>query len=205
MRAESTTSGPNVATPYVRPTGIAAPQSTSRQLEWIALLVALIAVFSMWYYVHNVLIPYQQADAVRTAQPRGNQSDLYPAWLASRELLVHGRDPYSLEVTLDIQRGYWGRTLDRPSDPKDQARFAYPLYVAFLLAPAVLGSFHTVPALLVATLLAGLAAALVRGQCCAHRVCAIGDIVYARVIWVFSYNPPQSRSSEYVKARAKSA
>ena len=40
-------------------------------------------------------------------------------------------------VTRQIQRGYYGRELDarRPDDPKDEQRFAYPVYVVFLLAP----------------------------------------------------------------------
>ncbi len=49
------------------------------------------------------------------------------------------QDPYSDEVTREIQLGYYGRVLDptRPDDPKDEQRFAYPVYVAFLLAPTV--------------------------------------------------------------------
>lgn len=91
----------------------------------------------MWFYVQGVLIPYQQADAVRFGRPRGNLSDLYPRWLGARELLLHNRDPYSRQVTREIQVGYYGRELDpaRRYDPKDQQGFAYPVYVAFLLAP----------------------------------------------------------------------
>ena len=91
----------------------------------------------MWFYVQGVLIPYQQADALRYSRPRGNLSDLYPRWLGARELLLYGRDPYSRQVTREIQAGYYGRELDpsRPHDPRDQQGFAYPVYVAFLLAP----------------------------------------------------------------------
>lgn len=94
---------------------------------------------SMWFYVQRVLIPYQQADAARHDRPRGNLSDLYPRWLGARELLLHHRDPYSAEMTREIQNGYYGRELDpsRPNDPKDQQAFAYPVYVAFLLAPTI--------------------------------------------------------------------
>lgn len=94
---------------------------------------------SMWFYVQRVLIPYQQTDAARHDRPRGNLSDLYPRWLGARELLLHHRDPYSPEVTREIQAGYYGRPLDpsRPNDPKDQQGFAYPAYVVFLLAPTV--------------------------------------------------------------------
>ncbi len=71
--------------------------------------------------------------------PRGNLSDLYPRWLGARELLQSGRNPYSAEVTREIQQGYYGRPIDpgRPDDPKDQQGFAYPVYVVFLLAPTI--------------------------------------------------------------------
>jgi hypothetical protein len=102
-------------------------------------LAALVAAASMWLFADRVLIPYQVADAAVHDRPRGNLSDLYPRWLGARELLLQGRDPYSREVTAEIQAGYYGRALDpnRPEDPKDQQGFAYPLYVVFLLGPLV--------------------------------------------------------------------
>lgn len=147
MRVDSRSSGSGLVESAER-TVASGPEHAHAQAlqktDFLGFLLAILAAFSMWYYVHGVLIPCQQADAARTGQPRGNQSDLYPAWLATHEFLLHGRNPYSAEVTRDIQRGYWGRTLDRPHDPKDQARFAYPLYVIFLLAPVAIGSFHAV-------------------------------------------------------------
>ncbi len=93
----------------------------------------------MWFYVQHILIPYQQADALARSRPRGNLSDLYPRWLGARELLLHHRDPYSPQVTREIQEGYYGRALDpnRPNDPIDQQGFAYPVYVVFVLAPTL--------------------------------------------------------------------
>jgi hypothetical protein len=63
-------------------------------------------------------------------------------------LLLDHRDPYSPEVTREIQAGYYGRPLDpaRPHDPKDEQRFAYPVYVVFLLAPTVNLQFSAVQA-----------------------------------------------------------
>ncbi|HXR15627.1 MAG TPA: glycosyltransferase 87 family protein [Terriglobales bacterium] len=89
--------------------------------------------------MQHILIPHQQAEAALHGTPRGNLSDLYPRWLGARELLLHGRDPYSPEITREIQIGYYGRPLDpaSPSDPKDQQGFAYPAYVVFLLAPTI--------------------------------------------------------------------
>jgi hypothetical protein len=102
-------------------------------------VVALLCAASIWFYVNRVLVPYQRADAAAHDRPRGNLSDLYPRWLGARELLLHHRNPYSREITREIQAGYYGRELDaaRPGDPKDQQGFVYPVYVAFLLAPTV--------------------------------------------------------------------
>ncbi len=100
----------------------------------------------MWLYMQRIVIPHQVAEAAIHGRPRGNLSDLYPRWLGARELLLRGRDPYSAEVTREIQAGYYGRPLDasRPEDPRDEQRFAYPVYVVFLLAPTVGLPFETV-------------------------------------------------------------
>lgn len=105
----------------------------------VRLLAAVIFAGSMWFYVQHVLIPHQKADAAAHGIPRGNLSDLYPRWLGARELLLHHRDPYSPEITREIQAGYYGRPLDhaRPFDPTDEQGFAYPVYVVFLLAPTI--------------------------------------------------------------------
>ncbi len=102
-------------------------------------LAALLCAAGMWTYADRVLIPYQKADAAAHDRPRGNLSDLYPRWVGAKELLLHGRDPYSAEVSREIQAGYYGRPLDpsRPDDPKDEQGFAYPVYVVFLLAPTI--------------------------------------------------------------------
>lgn len=109
-----------------------------RNPVWLVLAAILCAV-GTWTYAERVLIAYQVSDAAAHDRPRGNLSDLYPRWLGARELLLHGRDPYSAEVTSEIQAGYYGRPLDasRPDDPHDKAGFAYPVYVAFFLAPTV--------------------------------------------------------------------
>jgi hypothetical protein len=109
-------------------------------------VLALAAAASMWFYFDRVLVGHQIADAIATGRPRGNLSDLYPRWLGARELLLHRRNPYSREVTLEIQEGYYGRRLDpaRPNDSKDQQGFAYPAYVVFLLAPLIGFPFHLV-------------------------------------------------------------
>jgi len=115
----------------------------------IGLVLASLLAAAMWCYADFILVPYQIADTARSGQPRGNLSDLYPRWLGARELLLRHRDPYSAEITREIQAGYYGRPLDstRPHEPKDQQGFAYPVYVVFLLAPGVWLPFATVQAL----------------------------------------------------------
>lgn len=105
----------------------------------IFLVVGLLASASTWFYADRILKAQQVAEAELHDIPRGNLSDLYPRWLGARELLKHRRNPYSAEITREIQQGYYGRPLDasRPNDPKDQQGFAYPVYVVFLLAPSV--------------------------------------------------------------------
>ena len=113
----------------------------------------------MWLYVDRVLIAHQWADAAVRGIPRENLSDLYPSWLASRELLLYHRDPYTREITREIQAGYYGRPIDpaSPNDPTNQQAFAYPVYVAFLLAPTIRLPFSEVQVIF-RWLLAGLTA-----------------------------------------------
>ncbi len=133
-------------------------REVSRTKAWY-LLAAILCAASMWTYVQIVLIPHQRAEAARLSRPEGNLSDLYPRWYGARVLLREGRDPYSPAVTREIQRGYYGGELEQEPSPsssaasaatsqsptgehwsdhvKDEQAFAYPIYVAFLLAPVV--------------------------------------------------------------------
>lgn len=113
-------------------------QAVIRNPLWIV-LAAILGAAGVWGYAQRVLIPLQVSEATAHSRPRGNLSDLYPRWLGARELLLRGRDPYSAEITREIQTGYYGRPLDmaRADDPRDQAGFAYPVYVVFFLAPTV--------------------------------------------------------------------
>ena len=106
-------------------------------------LAALCCAAGVWLYANRVLIAYQISDAAAHGRPRGNLSDLYLHWVGARELLLNGRDPYGPDVTREIQQGYYGRPLDRTGDPRDQ-RFAYPVYVAFCLAPTIHLPFEVV-------------------------------------------------------------
>jgi hypothetical protein len=143
--------------------GIVNGSRTAKRPPFVFVLVlAVVASASTWFYMDRILRAQQVADAAALGTPRGNLSDLYPRWLGARELLRYGRNPYSPEVTREIQEGYYGRPLDpeRTGDPKDQQGFAYPAYVVFLLAPTVDLQFETVQAGF-RWLLVGLAAASV--------------------------------------------
>jgi hypothetical protein len=114
--------------------------------RWIFPLAAILCAVGMWTYVDRVLIPEQiRYDAAHGAS-RGNFSDLYPRWLGARELLLHGRDPYSAEITLESQTGFYGRPLapDQPGNRNYQQGFYYPVYIAFYVAPSIHLPFDTV-------------------------------------------------------------
>src|SRR5271155_3431642 len=81
----------------------------------------LVLVLLMWgYYAHMLQLAEQRLAA--SGFPERNFSDLFPRWLGTRELLLNGRDPYSPEITREIQRGYYGRPIDssRAADPIDE-------------------------------------------------------------------------------------
>jgi len=101
------------------------------------LAASLLVCFGVWRWAETVLLPSNTLDALSKGTPIGNNSDLYPRWLGTREVLLHHRDPYGAEVTREIQNGFYGRPMD-PRDPHDlpfRESFVYPLYVVFLMAP----------------------------------------------------------------------
>jgi len=116
----------------------------TRLCRQVLLFFALLLSANMWSYWHRLpqIVYVLTADSVK---PKA-LSDLYPRWYGTRELLLRHRDPYGVEVSHEIQIAFYGKVLDpsRPGEPRDQQRFAYPLYVVFLLAPTVHMNFHTV-------------------------------------------------------------
>jgi hypothetical protein len=118
-------------------------------------LLAFVLALLMWgYYSHSRQLIGQRLTAC--GFPERNFSDLFPRWLGTRELLLNGRDPYSPEITREIERGYYGRPIDirRATDPIDEQRFAYPLFVVFLLAPTITQPFSVVKVLFTVILFA---------------------------------------------------
>jgi len=61
-------------------------------------------------------------------------SDFYSRWAGARALLVEGRDPYSLEVTEEIQKVIG---IDPAVEGEGKGGFAYPLYTLFLFWPLI--------------------------------------------------------------------
>jgi len=102
--------------------------------QTLVLTVAAFFSFSMWFYVDRVWSPPSEM----------HFSDLYPRWYGSRELLLHGRDPYGPDVTWEIASWTYGNAVEsergqgnQGEDRLDYPLFAYPLYVAFILSPTV--------------------------------------------------------------------
>jgi hypothetical protein len=128
----------------------------------LVLLISVLICFGSWRWVRYVLIPANTSAAQHGRVPIGNNSDLYARWLGARELLIHGRDPYTPAVTRELQEGFYGRALEaaRSADPHDQQGFAYPVYIVFLLAPFVRYPFASVAYFAHWLILCGLAASL---------------------------------------------
>jgi hypothetical protein len=95
----------------------------------------------MVYYHLFLFVP--KVLEVRAARGLGNGysfgDDFYPVWLTSREAILHHRNPYTPEMTREIQVGLFGRPVDAsrfPLDPPAGYReFAYPAFVDLIFWP----------------------------------------------------------------------
>jgi len=159
------------------------------KLTW--LLVLLLAVGTCYYYF-GLLIPqsHRESRAHEMGIRYSYGGDFYPIWLTGRELLAHRVDPYTPEMTREIQIGLYGRTMDanRPMDfPVDYRQFSYPLYSDLLAAPLLPFSFEQVRIVLT-FLLAPLTAASVLLWLRAFRIELPGSwIANAIVLTLISY------------------
>jgi len=102
----------------------------------------------MLYYHLHLFIP--NASETRAAKGLGNGyafgDDFYPVWLTARQWQAERRDPYSPEMTREIQTGLFGRALDarHPTDPPVNYRqFTYPAFTNLLLWPSAALDFPT--------------------------------------------------------------
>ena len=135
----------------------------SSRLAAVALTLAFVGAASMLYYHLHLFIP--RVLEVRATKGLGNGyafgDDFYPIWLTARQWQVERTDPYSPEMTREIQTGLFGRALDtrNPADPPaDYREFAYPAFAELLLWPVVTLEFPTLR-LVLAVLLPFLTAA----------------------------------------------
>ena len=86
--------------------------------------------------------------AARFRMEPDDPGDLFPVW-AGTGAVLRGNDPYAAEISDRIQLREYGRKLTdyEVAHGRDQHRFAYPAYVAFVLAPLALLSYKTALAL----------------------------------------------------------
>ncbi|GEM_PF-1188022 len=96
-----------------------APSASADNVLFLLLLVILFLLQS--YLIYSLFT---------SRIPSGN--DFYSRWRGTRALLLEGKDPYSEEVTLEIQKGMYGRPA---RGDEDQVAFAYPLYVSLFILP----------------------------------------------------------------------
>ncbi|MGA8504869.1 MAG: glycosyltransferase family 87 protein [Candidatus Sulfotelmatobacter sp.] len=112
------------------------------------LLLSLLACLITWLYAVRMLWPWVQHRGETVDGIKTQLWDLYPRWVGARELLLHGRNPYGPEVSHEIQMAFYGHIVDqdyREPGPKiDEQRFAYPVYVVFLMAPVMYLDFSEV-------------------------------------------------------------
>ena len=102
----------------------------------------------MVYYHLGLFIPrlLEARDSIGLGSGYSYGDDFYPVWLTARESLSARRDFYSYDMTREIQRGIFGRPLDRHNkfDPSiDYRQYAYPAFTNLLLWPSALLDFPT--------------------------------------------------------------
>ena len=115
----------------------------------IWLFLSILACGISWIYAVRTLLPWDDAVGKRQGDLKAQMGDLYPRWVGARELLLRGRNPYGPEVSHEIQIAYYGHAVadDNLSSGHrilDEWRFAYPVYVVFLMAPTIHTDFSTV-------------------------------------------------------------
>jgi hypothetical protein len=111
--------------------------------NWFVL--GMLACGITFAYRSTVLLPWEEyvnehSTDIAHGRLKAQLGDLYSPWFGTRELLLHGRNPYGAEISREIQMAFYGHTVeqryDAPGAPLiDEQRFVYPAYVVFLLAP----------------------------------------------------------------------
>jgi hypothetical protein len=106
----------------------------------LALCCGLLMAAAMLYYHQGLFMPRARQSRTHRNLAQGYSfgNDFYQIWLTARECVPRRSDPYTEDVTKQIQIGLYGRVLDphNPGDPKDQRAFPYPAFVDLLIWPA---------------------------------------------------------------------
>jgi hypothetical protein len=143
------------------------------------LLLSLLAATAAWLYMNRVLAPWEHYFHVEAGTMKAALGDLYSPWFGARALLLQGKNPYGPEVTHEIQMAFYGHDViqaygsganianetigsEKIVDEKiiDEQRFAYPVYLVFLLAPTVGMQFQTLQTAAPAVLAAAVASSV---------------------------------------------
>jgi hypothetical protein len=111
------------------------------------LLLSVLASGITWLYTARVLGPWEHYVNVEHGNLKNQMGDLYSPWMGTRELLLHRSNPYGPEVSHEIQMAFYGHAIDQKygepgANVINEQRFAYPVYVVFLLAPTVYADFQ---------------------------------------------------------------
>lgn len=126
--------------------------------RWLWLLLSLLSALTAWLYMTRILEPWEYYVNVEAGTMKATLGDLYSPWVGARAVLLQGKNPYGPEVTHEIQMAFYGHDIVQTYDDRtkiiDEQRFAYPVYLVFLLAPAVRMNFATLRAVAVVILAA---------------------------------------------------
>ncbi len=115
----------------------------------IWLLLSLFVSGIAWLYMSRILGPWDQYMGVKHDRIKTQMGDLYSPWVGTRELLLRGLNPFGPEVSHEIQTAFYGHAINQnyaePGiDIVNEQRFAYPVYVIFLMAPTMYVDFAEV-------------------------------------------------------------
>jgi hypothetical protein len=121
--------------------------------------LSVLAATCMWLYFFRVMQPTLKAEAARTHNNGRTLGDLFSSWYGAKQLFLSGENPYGEKVSGEIQTAFYGTPSS--TQPRDEQRFAYPVYVVFLLRPFVTLSFDQVQLIFSIFLLVSIAVSVV--------------------------------------------
>lgn len=119
---------------------------SASRIPLLALALAVCGSASMLCYYLGVFIPQMLESRAERGLGKGYSwgDDFHPVWLTAHEAIVAHRDPYSPEMTRQLQIGVFGRALNQnnPHDPPVKYRqYAYPAFTDVVMWPAALLPF----------------------------------------------------------------